>query len=190
MKKRALLLFSLVLVISLFAPMGGESASAAFSYKKGDILITDSTSSKGITGHTAIFIGGGKVLHTSGWKSEPYPTVMKIKDWEKRYKKRVKVLRHKNAKTAAKAADQAVKAFKGKKIKYLITTNPKNIKKTYCSELVWYSYWKAGVTYKISHYSGKNGKTTWITPATILPYDYLDSKDFKKNGFKLVDKKY
>ena len=190
MKKIALLLFSFTLAIGLFYPTNQDTASAAFSYKKGDILITDRTSSKGVTGHTAIYIGNDKVLHTSGWKSEPDPKVMTIKQWSKRYDHRIKVLRYKNAKTAKKAADMAVKHFKDKKIKYAITTNPKNISKTYCSELVWYSYWKAGVTYKISHYSGKNGKTTWITPAVIMPYDYLDSKDFKKNGFTLVDKKY
>ena len=190
MKKIALLLFSFTLAIGLFYPTNQDTASAAFSYKKGDILITDRTSSKGITGHTAIYIGKNQVLHTSGWKSEPHPKVMSLSSWLKRYDKRVKVLRYKSSKVAGKAADQAVKAFKGKKIKYSITTNPKNISKTYCSELVWYSYWKAGVTYKISHYSGKNGKTTWITPAVIMPYDYLDSKDFKKNGFTLVDKKY
>ena len=53
-------------------------------YKKGDILITERTSSKGITGHVAIYIGNGKVLHTSGWKSEPHPKVMTIKKWSKR----------------------------------------------------------------------------------------------------------
>ena len=190
MKKIALLLFSFTLAIGLFYPTNNDTASAAFSYKKGDILITDRTSSKGVTGHTAIYIGKNQVLHTSGWKSEPYPKVMSLSSWLKRYDKRVKVLRYKSSKVAGKAADQAVKAFKNKKIKYSITTNPKNISKTYCSELVWYSYWKAGVTYKISHYSGKNGKTTWIVPTVIMPYDYLDSKDFKKNGFTLVDKKY
>lgn len=190
MKKITALLFSFTLAIGLFYPTNKDTASAAFAYKKGDILITDRTSSKGITGHTAIYIGKNQVLHTSGWKSEPYPKVMSLSSWLKRYDKRVKVLRYKSSKVAGKAADQAVKAFKSKKIKYSITPNPKNISKTYCSELVWYSYWKAGVTYKISHYSGKNGKTTWIVPTVIMPYDYLDSKDFKKNGFTLVDKKY
>lgn len=189
MKKIVLLLFSVVLVTSLF-PTSNNTASAAFSYKKGDILITDQTSSNGVTGHAAIFIGGGKVLNMSGWKSEPHPRVMTIKEWEKRHKKRVKVLRYKSAKVANKAADQAVKYFKGKKIKYRITANPKNISKTYCSELVWYSYYKAGVTYKLHHYNGKTGKNMWLVPTVIMPYDYLDSVDFKHNGFTLVDKKY
>ena len=184
------ILLSLVLVIGLFYPTTKDSASAAFSYKKGDILITDRTSSKGITGHVAIYIGNNKVLHTSGWKSEPVPKVMTIKKWSKRYNNRIKVLRYKNAKTASKAADMAKKYFKDKKIKYAITTNPKNISKTYCCELVWYSYWKAGVTYKLNRYTGKTGKTTWHVPTIIKPYDYLDAKDIKKNGFTLVDKNY
>lgn len=190
MKKIIFLLFSVVLVTGLF-PTSNNTASAATSpYKKGDILITDQTSSKGLTGHVAIFIGNGKVLNMSGWKSEPHPRVMTIKDWEKRHKKRVKVLRYKSAKVASKAADQAVKYFKDKKIKYRVAADPTNINTTYCSELVWYSYYKAGVTYKLHHYSGKNGKTTWHVPAVILPYDYLDAADFKHNGFTLVDKKY
>ena len=190
MKKQAKLLLIFVLAMGLFYPTTKDSASAAFSYKKGDILITDRTSSKGITGHAAIYIGNNQVLHTSGWKSEPYPKVMSLSSWLKRYDKRVKVLRYKSAKVAGKAADQAVKAFKNKKIGYRVTTNPKNISKTYCSELVWYSYWKAGVTYKLNRYAGKTGKTTWHVPTIITPYDYLDSKDIKKNGFSLVDKKY
>lgn len=190
MKKIASLLFSFTLAIGLFYPTNNDTASAAFQYKKGDILITDRTSSKGLTGHVAIYIGNNKVLHTSGWKSEPVPKVMTLSKWLKRYDKRVKVLRHKNTKTATKAANMAVKYFKDKKIKYAITTNPKNISKTYCSELVWYSYWKAGVTYKLNRYTGKTGKTTWHVPTIIKPYDYLDAKDIKKNGFTLVDKKY
>lgn len=167
MKKQAKLLLIFVLAIGLFYPTNQDTASAAFSYKKGDILITDRTSSKGITGHVAIYIGDGKVLHTSGWKSEPHPKVMTVKKWSKRYNNIIKVLRHKNSKTAAKAASMAVKHFKDKKIKYSITTNPKNISKTYCSELVWYSYWKAGVTYKLNRYTGKTGKTTWHLPTII-----------------------
>ena len=54
MKKITSLLFSFTLAIGLFYPTNNDTASAAFSYKKGDILITDRTSSKGVTGHTAI----------------------------------------------------------------------------------------------------------------------------------------
>jgi len=86
------------------------------------------------------------------------------------------VLRHKNSKTAAKAASMATKYFKDKKIKYSITANPKNISKTYCSELVWYSYWKVGVTYKLNRYTGKTGKISLHLPTIIKQYDYLDAK--------------
>ena len=102
-EKQAKLLLVFVLAIGLFYPTNNDTASAAFSYKKGDILITDRTSSKGVTGHAAIYIGGGKVLHTSGWKSEPHPKVMTIKKWSKQDDNRIKVLRYKNSKTATKA---------------------------------------------------------------------------------------
>ena len=191
MKKFISLLFTLVLVTGLFTPMSNHTAEAAFSYKKGDILITNETSSKGILGHAAIYVGNGKVLHTSGWKSEPYPKYMTIKDWEGRYKKKVKVLRYKNAKTASKAADQAVKYFKGKKkIPYGFTPAPTNMYKTYCSQLVWYSYYKAGVSYKTWIYNSKQDKHFWQVPSLIKPYQFTDYGNYSKNGFKLVDSKY
>ena len=84
MKKQDKLILVFVLAIGLFYPTNNDTASVAFFYKKGDILITERTSSKGITGHAAIYIGGGKLLHTSGWKSEPHPKVMTIKKWSKR----------------------------------------------------------------------------------------------------------
>lgn len=182
------LLLSFVLITSILFPLGSSKTEAAFKYKKGDILITDSTSSKGITGHTGIYIGNNTVLHTSGWKSEPYPKTMSLKNWKKRYKNRVKVLRYSDSKKASKAADMAVKYFKGKKIKYRVTENPKDINPyTYCSELVWFSYWKAGVTYKIPAANIKG----WRHPSVIKPYDFASTEYHKiQKKWKMVDNKY
>ena len=190
------ILFSFVLVASLFYPLTNNKAEAAntigdyygFKYKKGDILITDSTSAKGIVGHTGIYIGNNQVLHTSGWKSEPWPRVMSLKDWVDRYKKRVKVVRYSDSSKAAKAADNAVKYFKGKKIGYRVTENPRDIDPyTYCSEIVWYSYWKAGVTFKYPA-ANING---WKIPPTIKPYDYTNTTLLKiQPKFKVVDNKF
>ena len=63
----------------------------------------------------AIAINSKKVIHTSGWsspKSELYPKVMTIKDWESRYKNKVKVVRP-NSSTLGK---NTVKYFKNKRI--------------------------------------------------------------------------
>lgn len=187
MKRTVKFLLSFVLVISLFYPLSSSETEAAFKYKKGDILITDTTSSKGVLGHSAIYIGDNKVLHTSGWKKEPYPTIMSLKNWTKRYKERVKVVRYNDSKKAEKAADMAVKYFKDKKIKYKVTENPKDIDpNTYCSELVWYSYYKAGVTFKVPVASIKG----WRVPDIIKPNDYLFKSSVEHNKFKIVDNKY
>ncbi|MBM7645665.1 uncharacterized protein YycO [Scopulibacillus daqui] len=130
------LLFNLVFIVH-------PPKSHATSYKTGDIFITKSTSSKGLTGHTGIAISSKTILHTSGRKGEPYPKTISIKDWNRRHPK-TKVIRPKSSSLGSNAASKAKKYFYKKKIPYAITTNPKNIKKTYCSELVWYSYYKAG----------------------------------------------
>lgn len=92
-----------------------QTEAQAITYKPGDILVTNSTSAKGIAEYSAIAINSKKVIHTSGWsspKSELYPKVMTIKDWESRYKNKVKVVRP-NSSTLGK---NAVKYFKNKRI--------------------------------------------------------------------------
>lgn len=179
-----------VLIFTMFFTLFGASKSeAATSYKKGDILITTATSYKGIAGHSAIAISSTSVIHTSGWSTEPYPRIMSIKDWEARYKNKVKVIRPTSSTLGAKAADQAIKYFKGKTIKYLPTSNPKDIDPyTYCSELVWYAYYKAGKSYQVnSGATPGNPNGTWKNPSIIYPYDFSNSTYVKHNGFKFID---
>lgn len=164
----------------------------ALTHKPGDILVTNKTSFVGIAGHSAIVIDSKHVLHTSGWKSEPYPKVMTIKSWYKRYGNKVKVVRPNNANLGKKAANNAKKYFKSKKIPYSLKTTLKSTKKTYCSQLVWYSYYKAGKTFKTKSVTFKNNfdHVTWSTPTMIKPYDFANSIEAKYNGFKLVDNKF
>lgn len=75
----------------------------------------------------------------------------------------------------------AVKYFKGKKITYWISENQKNINKTYRSELVWYSYWKAGVTYKIPASLKKRGIILPLFPCPALLTDHYILFDYKYN---------
>lgn len=179
----------IVLVFTLFFALFNPSKSEAATYQKGDIFITTSTSSQGIAGHAAIAISSTQVIHTSGWKSEPYPTVMTISAWMTRYKNKVKVIRPKSSTLGAAAADQAVKYFKDKKIGYFITPNPKDINPNiYCSELVWYAYYKAGKSYKINQgATNANPNGTWKDPSIIYPYDYVNSYYVNYNGFKFID---
>lgn len=175
-----------LLLSSLFLLNTNEAN--AISYKPGDIFITKSTSSKGLTGHSGIVIDSKTILHTSGAKSSPYPKTLSIKDWNKRYPK-TKVVRPNSAALGKKAAANAKKYFQNKKIKYKISNNPRNIKYTYCSEIVWYSYYKAGKTYKFP-VKLMDGSIFWGVPDIIKPYDYLDTKQLKYNGFKFIDSKW
>jgi len=188
MKKIAkLVIMFTVILSSLSLATTANFASAATSYKAGDIFITKSTSSKGVAGHSAIAINSTTLLHTSGWKSEPYPKEISIKDFLKRYPK-TKVIRPSSSTVGTKAAQNATKYFKGKKIPYEVTTNPTNIKKTYCSELVWYAYYKSGKTFKV--FNPGSQVNTWITPSYIRPYDFSDQTNMSHNGFKWVDSKW
>jgi hypothetical protein len=129
MKKINIVILATILLFSLSLSFGKTSEAASFTYKKGDILITKTTSSKGILGHSAIVVDSGHVMHTSGWKSEPYPAKFTIAKWTSRYKT-VKVVRPSSSTLGAKAAANAMKYFYGKKIKYKITKNPTDINPT------------------------------------------------------------
>lgn len=178
-------IFIKILFITSFAMIlaiaSNHNQTFALTYKKGDILTTRSTSASGLTGHNGIYIGNGKVLDTP--RVHHYPRVMSVKKWIKSYPK-TKVTRPKNSSLGNKAANNAVKYFKGKKIPYKVTPNPKNIKKTYCSEIVWYSYYKAGKQYMIPEHG------VWLPPSIVAPYAFVNKQDVKHNGFKFVDNKW
>ncbi|WP_397536844.1 hypothetical protein [Rummeliibacillus pycnus] len=188
MKKITLFIMSILLFLSsglVFAP----KASAAIA---GDIIITKDTnpgmSGKGIVGHTGIYINKTTILHTSGRKKEPWPKRISESKWHERYKQS-KVIRPKSAALGKKAAKMAQNYFEGKHIPYNI---PKaslyKLKYTYCSQLVWHSYMKAGKEYKIFYQSVNQMK--WIVPGIIKPYDYIDPATVDYNGFKFIDKKW
>lgn len=190
------IIISFLMFLIIFVTFNSNTKVQAMSYQKGDIFITSSvgSSGKGIVGHTGIVVGKNLILHTSGWKNEPYPKLIKIKvsknsketSWFKRYPK-TKVARPNSKHLGKLAAKNAMKYFKGKKIHYRISPNPKDITRTYCSELVWYAYYKSGKTYKIQSYF-QNPK--FVTPSIIKPYEFSNKKYLKYNSFKLVDKKW
>ncbi|WP_312754873.1 hypothetical protein [Rummeliibacillus suwonensis] len=177
-----LVIFTLTGISLIFSPKNAQ----ALTNKPGDIIVTKNTSSKGILGHTGIFISKDKILHTSGWKKEPYPKLISKKNWGKRYGNS-KVVRPESSALGKKAANNAIKYFKNKKIPYSISASLKSNKKAYCSQLVWYSYYKSGKSFKILEVR-KDLPSKWITPGSILPYDFLNYEDY--NGFKTVDDKW
>lgn len=189
------LIYILTIFVLSFIFLIPNLSAQALTNKPGDIIITKHTSSKGILGHTGIFIGSNQILHSSGWKSEPYPIIFTKKQWKKRYGNS-KIIRPNSAKLGKKAADHAISAFTkydkkkkkrvGKHIPYKISPDPTNIKKTYCSELVWYPYYKAGKIYEV--FNPASQITTWSRPTIIEPYDFTDRMQVEHNGFKFIDK--
>ncbi|WP_144704984.1 hypothetical protein [Fictibacillus phosphorivorans] len=181
MKSYKLVVLTLFLVLVSVTAFPGISAKAAINNKPGDIIITNSTSSSGIVGHSGIYITDTTILHTSGWKSEPYPTVLTESQWHSRYEKS-KVVRSSSSTLGKNAANKAIYYFKGKKITYKITSGPTNIASTYCSELVWYSYYKAGKTFKTRNSSG-----SFYQPTSPTPYNFIDKFNVSHNGFTFID---
>ena len=92
-----------------------RSRKKKFHLKKGDFFITNNVSSKGFTGHAAIYTGKGNPKHR----------YIKVYRASKKYR--------------GKAGSYAKSHFNG--VPYSITTNPYSKSVTYCSKLVWQSYY-------------------------------------------------
>ncbi|WMX58953.1 hypothetical protein [Peribacillus sp. R9-11] len=179
MKKLAILPLIAVLSLSIFS---GNKAEAAINNKPGDIIVTKSTAGSGIVGHSGIYIDTTHILHTSGRKNEPYPRIDTESEWHARYAQS-KVVRPDSSTIGSKAAEKAKYYFKGKTIPYKITSNPTNITNIYCSELVWYSYYKAGKTFKTRNSSGNFYQPTDL----VTPYNFIDSANVDYNNFSFID---
>lgn len=191
MRKILFTLSSLIFFLTLTFVINSNNAKAAINNKPGDLIITKDTapgsSGKGFVGHVGIYIDSKKILNASGRSNEPYPSILTEKQWHNRFKYS-KVVRPKSTELGKKAAKMAKKYFLNKKIKYKISPNPKNIKYTYCSELVWYSYYKAGKPFQVLIVTPHNEQ--WANPSLIKPYDYLSSYYLSHNGFKIIDNKW
>ncbi|MGG2025580.1 YiiX/YebB-like N1pC/P60 family cysteine hydrolase [Gottfriedia sp. S16(2024)] len=180
-----------IVCLGILLPKGKANS---FQFKPGDILISKSTapgvSGKGIVGHAGIVIDSKTVLHIAG--PNKMPSKISITEWLSQSKNpSTKVIRSKNATLGTKVAQKAKDNFLNKNIPYDLnfTPNPTNIKKTYCSELVWYSYYKAGFEYKKPSTLSMGGgvfKTVWQRPSIIKPYDFLNNLALSYNNFHIV----
>lgn len=126
----------------------GSSSTSGPTLKKGDILVSNGTSSFGLTGHAGIAISSTQVLHISGKGAKPL--VITSKQWQDRYgivrgqiegnNTHTKVYRVGSTTNATKAADWAITNYKGKSYDYGITTALLSKDPTYCSKIVWQAY--------------------------------------------------
>lgn len=116
-----------------------------FKMIKGDILISNSTSSAGLTGHAGIAINETQVLHIVGAGHKP--SVMSLSTWINRYgtgktpgKTATWVYRVSNRTAAIQAGNWAIDNYRGKSYSYGITTTLSSKNPTYCSKIVWQAY--------------------------------------------------
>ncbi|MFE4036072.1 hypothetical protein [Priestia sp. YIM B13489] len=175
---------SFALMLSLgFSSQAQAATVKGFNFKPGDILITKSTSSDGIAGHSAIVDQtGSNIIHIAGYGHTParHPV-----DWFLNNYKATKVVRYKSATLAKKAGTYAYNNYyKGpyKNHGYGLAPNPKDTTKLYCSEIVWQSYYYgAGVTF----YGLANKPIKKVIPSHIMPYDYIGQYE-KMNGYSTV----
>ncbi|MEK4024492.1 MULTISPECIES: hypothetical protein [unclassified Sporosarcina] len=125
---------------SLPTTLSGSTSSLV----RGDILISNGSSSYGLTGHAGIVVGNDRILHIAG---PGYKTnIIKFSTWTNKYGKprggivntevyRISNWTHRNA-----AADWAVAKYENLGASYSLTTGLYTFNPTYCSKIVWQAY--------------------------------------------------
>ena len=122
-----------------------ETLWSDFTPKRGDVFVTNGTSSAGFLGHAGIATSDTTVLHISGAKNES-PKTITFSDWHSKYsykneKSWTEVYRRKDRKIAYDAATWAVSTYAYSNAKYEITPDLKSTDVTYCSKIVWQAYY-------------------------------------------------
>lgn len=119
------------------------SMAKAPTLKAGDVIITNATSSFGLTGHAAIAINSNKILDIPAPKK--LVRTQTVSSFISSYKNGwIKVYRPTNSAWGSKAANWAKINYENSKATYRITTDINSTKETYCSKIVFQAY-KFGV---------------------------------------------
>ncbi len=135
----------------------------------GDVIITNATSSKGLTGHAGIFISPTEILHIQGPGYSP--TVISINQWLSKYNTSSShysdVYRPGNYVTYGSNAGSWVKnTYRYSNASYQITNDRTSTNPTYCSIIPWQGY-KYGIGS-----SAVSSSSEW---GVITPYGLTDS---------------
>lgn len=151
---------------------GGSSgtvskSNAGFAPRRGDIFVTNGTSSAGILGHAGIALDEWTILHIAG--PGYHPTTISVDAWNSLYSMKnksswTKVYRHSSQTVAYQAATWASTTYKNSGATYKITADLTSTNETYCSKIVWQAYYYGPTTHQ----------GTGLTWGYRLPYD-LDS---------------
>lgn len=118
-------------------------STQSISIKSGDVIITNSTVSSGLLGHSAIALGSNEILDIPGpGKSVRTLTVSAFcSDYSDGW---IKVYRPTTSSWGTSAAAWARTTYKGSSAVYKITNNINSTSETYCSKIVFQAY-KFGV---------------------------------------------
>lgn len=105
----------------------------------GDIIITNATSSEGLTGHAAIALNEYEIIHIRGPKYTPQ--VISPQEFKNLYSDGwIKVYRPKEN-IGRLAAQWVDRTYRNSGATYMITTNLASTNVTYCSKMVWQGYY-------------------------------------------------
>lgn len=112
------------------------------SLAKGDVLITNGTSSYGLTGHAAIAIGSDEILSIDAPGENP--SIKTRSAFYRKYKKSsskwIKVYSPNKSKWGKSAAQWASNNYENSNATYQINTDINGTSKTYCSKIVFQAY--------------------------------------------------
>lgn len=157
-----------------------------FIYRKGDIIVTKSTSSNGLVGHVGIVTNDtiGKVLEITPKYNDGVPRSVDLITWFQCYPTAMVLRRNTSDGTAA--ANYGVSFYEqgsGSDNTYSLTSSITSSTKDYCSSLVWKCYYR-GADYEFLVSNATDDVIYWERPVLIYPYDYITYRDY--NGFTAV----
>ncbi len=143
-----------------------------FQYLDGDIFITKSTSSWGLTGHAGILVGD-KVLEITPGYNNGVPAVIALSTWFSRYPETI-IMRYTEGRDIPVNAAWYGHTFyvdgDGADNEYSVVSGITSLTKDYCSSLVWKCYhFGAGFDFEIFD----SELLIWRNPIIILPYEFI-----------------
>ena len=140
-------------------------AYSSYTMQTGDIFITNSTSSFGLTGHAAIAINSSTILHIA--RMGEVPSTLTFNDWLTDYSDAggwTQVYRHTNSSVGLSAGIWALVNYKDSNATYSFSGGLYDTSQTYCSKIVWQAYYYTEPV-------GTHVETPTDIYGIIVPYD-------------------
>lgn len=183
-----LFVFTIALTCIIFTTYKASAiVVSGFNFEPGDIMVTSSTSSSGLTGHAGIVLpDGANIVHIAG--PGYHPDKISISSWLNAYPK-TKVVRTYHPMAGLGASYFGQNYFlegAGRYADYAITSDITSRSTTYCSKLVWQCYDGAGISFKEAILNVVGQTVSYRTPIILSPYTFIDPMSLSYNGFSIV----